>query len=111
MANKNGTTRTRMDLSRLNECIEALHAYAGDDTEEEAGCLPHATAEQAAVYLEHFAEKEANNKLYHKRQNMKQREFVRLAKQMMSRDEQESVERAVNKQLGDVTIEDLQEGE
>jgi len=99
--------RSKMDLTGLDECIEVLHEYAGRELVEPP--LDQKTAERAAALLEYFAEKTANNRLYHKRQNLKQKEFARLFKQMSSPDELKEVERRVNKELGDVTVEDLQE--
>lgn len=108
----NGTknTREKMDFSELEQTIDRLHEIAGDPTDVPPSLQQRKACETAAKYLEWLSEKQENNRLYHKKQNLKKRELERAAMKMLSADELKEIERQVTRRLEGPSLVDV-EGE
>lgn len=88
--------KPRMDFSKLEETIEALHELAGSNVEQRVSSV----AEQAAIYLEWMSEWLEDRKIYHKKQNLKNKTVKELVLRMLSKDEIANLDRQVDIKLG-----------
>lgn len=100
--NTNGS-RPKMDLSGLEAAIEQLHNLVGDPDSDGIFGTDHMELLEAVVkYLEYFSEKTENNRLYHKKQNVKKRLAEQMLKKMLSADELKSLDEQAAAEIGDI---------
>jgi hypothetical protein len=90
--------RTKTDLSSLEPTIEALHELAGADSTPQP---LQALAEESARLLEYFSEKNENNRLYHKKQSIKNKIARQMIQKLLGADELKALDQEASKELGD----------
>lgn len=106
------TSRPRIDYTHLDATIEALHEMAGNEDAIHANEYDPKVIERAAMYLEAYAEKMADNKLYHKKQQVKRNIALKALEKMLSADEMKEIDRQADIAIGNIhTPEEAEEAD